>query len=330
MEMKRWFVTIALSAAIGSTITWGIQKMIQDGNEETIELSHIEFKRRSGYKFIKPLQFVESKYEYSSYINLKNQLQQTIDSLIEIGQLSAASVYLRDFDQSGWIHVNPENKFHPGSLLKMGTLYEVLLQAERDSSLLAKKLMFQPGTERIPTQSYGSRSIKPNTEYSVYELLNYMIAYSDNYATSVLHSVVNYDNYLKIFTELNIPKPNVSSAQYTLKASEISNFLKVLYNSTFLSPVMSEKAFEILMRCDFKNGMSAGLPNSVPVAHKFGEFGLPNSDHELHEMGIMYLRDKPYVLTIMTAGKKVDHLAPAIAKITQQTSKYLLKLDAQK
>ncbi|MEY4329794.1 MAG: hypothetical protein RL609_542, partial [Bacteroidota bacterium] len=236
MEMKRWFVTIALSAAIGSTITWGIQKMIQDGNEETIELSHIEFKRRSGYKFIKPLQFVESKYEYSSYINLKNQLQQTIDSLIEIGQLSAASVYLRDFDQSGWIHVNPENKFHPGSLLKMGTLYEVLLQAERDSSLLAKKLMFQPGTERIPTQSYGSRSIKPNTEYSVYELLNYMIAYSDNYATSVLHSVVNYDNYLKIFTELNIPKPNVSSAQYTLKASEISNFLKVLYNSTFLSP----------------------------------------------------------------------------------------------
>lgn len=93
---------------------------------------------------------------------------------------------------------------------------------------------------------------------------------------------------------------------------------------------MSEKALEILMRCDFKNGMSAGLPNSVPVAHKFGEFGLPNRDHELHEMGIMYLRDKPYLLTIMTTGKKVENLAPAIAKLTQQTSKYLLKLNAQK
>ncbi len=330
MKLKYWLMTIVLSALLGSTITWGIQKVIQNNSTEGGDFSIYEFNRRSGFKFIKPLQFIESKIEYPDFLNLKQQLEETIDSLESAGVLGSASVYLRDFEQAGWIHVNPKNQFHPGSLMKIGTLYDVLLQAERDTSLLHKKLIFQPGKEKIPTQSFGTKSIKPNTEYSIYELLNYMIAHSDNNATSVLHSVVNYANYLQIFNELNIPRPNASSAQYTLKASEISNFFKVLYNSTLLSPEMSEKAFEILIRCDFKKGMSAGLPSSVTLAHKFGEYGYPNSDHELHEMGIMYLKDKPYLLTIMTKGKDVKNLGPTIALLTKKTSQYLLKSVSKK
>lgn len=330
MEMKRWLVTIVLSALIGSTITWGIQKMIQVNRNESAQISEIQFKRRTGFKFIKPLQFVESKNESELYFELKQQLEETIDSLKEKGDLKAASVYLRDFDQSGWIEVNPSNRFHPGSLLKIGALYEILLQAEKDTSLLSKQLMYLPGKEKIPSQSYCSKSIKANYPYSIRELLNYMIANSDNYATSVLHGVLNYNNYLNIFSALNMSVPDGSNPNYTLKASDISNFFKVLYNSTFLSPEMSEMAVEIFMKCDFKSGMSAGLPSTVPIAHKFGEYGNSKGEHELHEMGIVYLRDKPYLITIMTSGKNVDKLAPVIAKLTQQTSKYLLKLDAQK
>ncbi len=327
MDKKNWLVTIALSALVGSSVTWGVQRLIESHQmEQNADHVHLEFKRGQGYKFIKPLRFVESKNEFKAYLNLKSDLANTIDSLKEAGTLQSASVYLRDFEYSGWIHVNPDNRFHPGSLLKIGALFNILQQAELDSNLLSKTIEYHPTKEFAPPQTYNNKSIVEGQTYSVQQLLEYMIAYSDNKATTIIHPLIQYQQYLKNFSALNLSEPNGSNTNYLIHANEISNLFKVLYNGTFLSPRMSEKAIEIFMKCDFKKGMSAGLPHTVPIAHKFGEYGNRKGDHELHEMGIIYLRDKPYLLTIMTSGKKVDNLAPAIALLTKKTSQYLLQL----
>jgi beta-lactamase class A len=236
---------------------------------------------------------------------------------------------LREFEEGGWISIHPENNYHPGSLLKLGALFNILKQAESDTALFSKKLTFQKTKERIPTQTYSSQSLVEGESYSVATLLDYMIAYSDNYATSLLHSVMNYRQYLQTFSQLNLPEPNGSDPEYSVTAANFSNFFKVLYNGTFLSPMMSEKAIEILMKCDFNQGMEAGLPQGTKIAHKFGEWGNREGRHELHEMGIIYLGSKPYLLTIMTAGKEVEKLKPTLSILTHQTHHFLRKLSRQ-
>ena len=53
--------------------------------------------------------------------------------------------------------------------------------------------------------------------------------------------------------------------------------MKALYNSSLLSPVNSVYTLELMMRATFKQGIVAGLPTGVDVAHKFGEAGTPQS-----------------------------------------------------
>ncbi|HNM27553.1 MAG TPA: hypothetical protein PKL15_19045, partial [Saprospiraceae bacterium] len=46
--------------------------------------------------------------------------------------------------------------------------------------------------------------------------------------------------------------------------------------------------------------------------HKFGEWRQVGYDYELHESGVFYIGDQPYLLTIMTKGKDTDKLAESI------------------
>ncbi len=325
--MKKESLVLALSCLLaGGAITWGIEKYLCHFSSSVKSEEIIQIKRVKGFEYIQPLQYVDVKSESPEFLPLKNKIQQSIDSLKNIGQLNSASIYLLDFDQGGWMGINSNQLFHPGSLLKLGAMISVLQRAEVEPELLNQKVVYQPTGEVIPSQSFNNHSIKVGESYTVEELLEYMIAYSDNNATSLMHAYIDHDKYLENFRLLNIPEPNGTNKLYQLKASEISNIFKVLYNGTMLSPEMSEKAIKILMKSDFKKGMAAGLPSSVPLAHKFGEFGGRNNQHELHEMGLVYLKNKPYILTIMTSGKQVNDLTHAIALITQQAFQNLLKL----
>lgn len=329
--MKKFNLAIVFTSFIvGGGITWGIEHYANHGIIQSEEATCLyEIKTNNNFQFIKPLQFVDALCEKTEFLELKSQLSNTIDSLKETGEIESASLYLREFEEGGWISIHPENHYHPGSLLKLGALFNILKQAESDTSLFSKKLTFQKTKERIPTQTYSSQSLVEGASYSVATLLDYMIAYSDNYATSLLHSIMNYQQYLQTFSQLNLPEPNGSDPNYSVTAANFSNFFKVLYNGTFLSPMMSEKAIEILMKCDFDQGMQAGLPKGTKIAHKFGEWGNREGRHELHEMGIIYLGSKPYLLTIMTSGKEVEKLKPTLSILTHQTHHFLRKLSRQ-
>jgi hypothetical protein len=94
-----------------------------------------------------------------------------------------------------------------------------------------------------------------------------------------------------------------------MTAKDFSYFLRVLYNSTYLKKDLSEKALELLNTVDFKDGLVAGVPNNITVAHKFGIKGdFANNDknqvvnRELHDCGIVYHNQRPYLVCIMTKG----------------------------
>lgn len=330
MKGKSWIAVAVISLCVGVLGTWGIQKWSDDHNQSNwMDECRYEFKRREGFEYIKPIQFVEANCESAVYQHLKLQLEKKVDSLTADGAVKDISVYIRDFEFSGWMEINADKKYHPGSLLKLGALFNILQQAERDTSLLHKKIAYVPTTEKIPTQTYCTRTIQAHSSYTVEELLHYMIASSDNMATSALQKVLNYQQYLKVFSTLNLAEPDGSDPNYSVTAKDFSAFLKVLYNGTFLSPEMSEKAMEIMLDCDFKKGMVEGLPSGTKIAHKFGEWSDGSKRHELHETGIVYLGSRPYLITIMTGGSDLEKIRKCIPILTQVTHRYLRQMNRQ-
>ncbi|MEI8204538.1 MAG: serine hydrolase [Bacteroidota bacterium] len=144
-----------------------------------------------------------------------------------------------------------------------------------------------------------------------------MIAYSDNYATDLLHEIVDMNEYKKTYEHIGIAYPDVTSKDYFITPKEYSSFFKVLYNSGYLSLSHSELAVELLSKCDFDKGFTAGFPKGTHIAHKFGEWGDGKKTHELHESGFIYLNGTAYLLVIMTKGNDLQKLTEVISYLSK-------------
>jgi len=162
---------------------------------------------------------------------------------------------------------------------------------------------------------YKSKSIVLGHTYTVRELLHYMIAYSDNNATSLLFANMDLNQFKKVFTDVGLTAPDLKAPNYPMSAREFTYFMRLLYNASYLSNKNSEFATELLSQCNFKDGIIASLPSATKVAHKFGESGT-QFDQELSESAIIYLDNNPYVITIMTRGKDYKQLPTVVKEIS--------------
>jgi beta-lactamase class A len=87
-----------------------------------------------------------------------------------------------------------------------------------------------------------------------------------------------------------------------MTAKDFSNSLRTLFNATYLNKALSEKALEILSQVNYKDGLAAGLPSDIKIAHKFGITGTSKGGvvkKELHDCGIVYA-NSPYFICVMT------------------------------
>lgn len=83
---------------------------------------------------------------------------------------------------------------------------------------------------------------------------------------------------------------------------------------------MSEKALKYLAQSDFKAGLVAGVALNIPVAHKFGEYILLHGNSEikqLHDCGIIYYPQSPYLLCIMSCANSFEFLDETIRDISR-------------
>jgi beta-lactamase class A len=132
----------------------------------------------------------------------------------------------------------------------------------------------------------------------------------------LLHDVTDQEIFKKTFADLGLNPPDVHAPDYTLTAREFSRFIDVLYDGRYLSLPASETAIALLCESDFTKGFKRFLPPGITMAHKFGESGKPGKQ-ELHETAIIYLNEKPYLLTVMTKGSNSQMLADVLAQISK-------------
>lgn len=282
------------------------------------------------YQFINPLLGcdVSAKKDLTEFTSLKKSINDLINQKMGVKDIDQASVYF-DTRDGRWLGINPDEKYFPGSLMKLSAMLAYFKAAESHPEILEKKLTYPgaPGDFDFNSLEFAKPkdAVKAGQSYTVDELIQRMIVYSDNNAMIMLHDAVGDAVINDIYGDLGITLPTIVNQNLTdyLSVKSYVNFFRVLYNASYLSREMSERALAILSKTDFSPGLRAGVPPGIVVASKFGEQGLQNVI-ELHECGIIYYPEQPYMLCVMTKGhdyKKLENTIKDVSALTYQSIK---------
>ena len=285
--------------------------------------------RMGGYKFVRPLLYVDRACESPALNGVKAEIEKTIALYAQKAKVTSVSVFLRDFDHSNWVSINDEAQYHPGSLYKIPVLFAWLHLADKDPGLFSKTFLFDGIKDAsLPTQNYiPGESLQVGQQYTLRALLEMLIVHSDNRAQWLLNQHLPKGAIEQSFIDLGIgiPMPSVEDNRIRISARSFSSFMKALVNGSYLSLQNSEYALTLLAKCSFEEGMVRGLPAGTNIAHKFGEAD-DEQTFELHETAIIYIKNRPYLLTVLSSGTERKALPGLLEAIAHTTYDQITKL----
>lgn len=258
--------------------------------------------------------------------SIKCILEGYIRSSIKNGKASTISIYLRDLDKGTWTGINENDGFAAGSLLKIPVMIAYLKKAEEDPAILDKEIEYKTEINTIPQNIAPQNSAQLGNTYTVDKLLRYMIVDSDNISSILLFNNIDIKLIAKVYSDLQLSVPDLEE-EHRISAKEYATFFRVLYNVTYLDEELSEKALKLLTEASFRDGIVAGIPANITVAHKFAERKYTTRiDKQLHDCGIVYCPKGPYLICVMTKGKDFNALKGIIKDISRITYAHMEKM----
>lgn len=323
----QWFTYCVVFIA-GALLAAGVCTLAEsDPNPATLPLRQSDVNPSTTYAFIDPLLGVRNLTEDTSpeFAALESTIRDYISKQERAGVVDVVSVKVRDLQSSTGFTINPDERYAPASLLKVPTMMTYFKLAEANSTLLNKRLTYGGSTDtRMPVFT-PTQPLVAGRSYTITELIERMIRYSDNEALILLEqhlaAIGQSEAYETVTRDLGIE--NVHAAGDFITIQGYGLFWRVLYNATYLNRTMSEEALRILSTTDYTGGIPAGVPDDLTVAHKFGEYGLLELGTgkvlkaELHDCGVVYYPARPYLLCIMTKGDNITALDRIITDISR-------------
>lgn len=304
---------------IGFEIPNFLKKKTLAGSDSFIIREH-----EKNFKFINPLLAVGDFPALHNFKPLEDKIANFINDSEQADKIDSAAVYFRDFNTGQWLGVNEDEKFSPASIYKLILMIIYLKNAEEDPSLLLTKVIYQGNLQNASQQdefSSSSPRIEIGKTYEITEIIRRMIVYSDNDAKNILSSLIAPETKNTVFMDLGLPVLDFNDSGDTMSAKSLGLFFRVLYNASYLSHNMSEAALELLSQAAFKEGIVAGIPPNINIAHKYGRRTFIAADNQiiseqLHDCGIVYHSRHPYFLCVMTKGKNSQNLKEVIQQIS--------------
>lgn len=279
------------------------------------------------FSFISPLVGIVSApaTDVGIFSDLKKNIVEYLEREKSNGNLYDLSLYVRDLNSPLWFGINEEASFFPASLFKLPIAIAVYKQGENDPAFLKKRVVYTKEISAINSRVMENEesSLVIGKGYSVEELVKIMLELSDNGAKDLLVSLIDKKYVTDLFKLMTLVDPT-SVEGHEISSRKYALFLRILYSSSYLNEVDSELILSYLSKSTFKEGIIAGVPEGTPIAHKFGTYhlletvnGVQKQVEELHDCGIVYHVNNPYIICVMTKGKDSDALIKIISQISR-------------
>ncbi|MBU0598041.1 class A beta-lactamase-related serine hydrolase, partial [Patescibacteria group bacterium] len=227
------------------------------------------------------------------------------------------SVYFRDLNNGPWFGINEKENFAPASLLKTPLMITYYKKEEANPGYLNNKLEFTPEIASIYGSNPETALLTIGQSYTIDELINNMIIESDNNSFDTLIQNIDFNEIKQVHIDLGLTVPDQQTPDDFITVKEYASLFRVLFNASYLNRAMSEKALSLLSQATFDQGIAAGLPQGTTIANKFGIKTIAeNQEKQLHDCGIIYYPNHPYLLCIMTRGNDLNELTRTIREIS--------------
>ena len=190
--------------------------------------------------------------------------------------------------------------------------------------LVLRKILTNTGKGQLGLQRQddGGKKLELEKAYTVNDLIFRMIAYDDADSYVLLYENMPSDRLDRVFKDLYV-EYDPQNQDDLLSLYTFGSFFRVLYNASYLSEEMSEKALRYLSRSSFRVGMASGIPRNIDIVSKHGERRISITTDsgekelsQLHEFGIIYHPTRPFLLGIMVRGVDYDKLGKIVRDIT--------------
>ena len=152
--------------------------------------------RQSGYNFINPLLEceIQSNWDRQKYIPFETETINRIKKeVIETHSGMTIGIYVRNLNNGPWFGINEDEKYSPASLMKVPILITFLKWIESDPNILTRKILVNDDENGSTQYFKPAKKLIIGKEYTVKELLEQMIIYSDNSAMNILANIMPID-----------------------------------------------------------------------------------------------------------------------------------------
>lgn len=253
--------------------------------EKEIELKNKnkEEEERKQREILYKEQYEKDKKEYYE------TLQQELDRLSSLYGTNIGISYY-DINSGTSLNVNGDKQFTAASTTKVPLNMVLADKVFKENINLDTHISYNSGY-----YEGGTGIIQGNIQssYSLSDLSDYSIKYSDNIATNMLYGYLGgFYNVRNIFSDYL--GHQITTNENTITPNEATSFLKILYENKENNPHY-DKLIDNLKNTDFKIRMEQNLSNGI-VAHKIGSYGT-----YVNDIGIVY-SNNPFILSVYTNG----------------------------
>lgn len=276
--------------------------------------------KNNNFKLTNPILDCEDADQDDNLILSGSNVNDKVGDIEKVYGLSDISLYFRDLNNGPWLGVGEKDTFSPASLLKTPIVMALFKYAESNPDILKKEILItESDIERDSNQNIVFEGLQKDNKYTLLQIAESVLKNSDNAGVPIIINSIPSEYIANVFDSIGVPYKDTST-EVGLRVKDYSAFFRVLFNSSYLNREMSEKLLGILSESKYEKGLVSGVPEGVVVSHKFGERKI-NGIKQLHDCGIVYYPEHPYLLCIMTKGTDFEKEEAAISEL----SKYIYR-----
>lgn len=270
------------------------------------------------YPLIDPARSIVSQDHFFSTIEpLRESLKQKVKESEEKGL--RIGLYFEFLNTGSNVSINQESRFWPASLSKIPTAIAVMKKVERGDWKLTNELILFAEDRN---DGYGTLYKKAvGTRITIEELLNELIINSDDTAHRILIRNLEGEDFETMLRASGMEE--LYNDEYDITAKEYSRIFRSLYTSSYLNRENSTYLLNKLSNTNSDQYLGGGIPKDVVFAHKFGIHS-PEKTHL--DSGIVYVPNRPYILTVMIDAKKggsEDEVRKLMSDISNEIYEYV-------
>lgn len=218
--------------------------------------------------------------------------------------------------RSSWF-VRADEPFHAASTMKVPVLIELYNQAHEGKLRLGDTLVIRNEFPSLVDGSPFSLNAADDSEAGLYaaigssrtlgQLSELMITVSSNFAANLLIGKLGVENIrhtvhalgadgMEVRRRLEDSRAFERGINNTTTARALGRLMEAIARGEAVDQESSRRMREILERQTFNDGIPAGLPPGIRVAHKTGDI-----TRIQHDAAIVY-GPRPFVLVVLTRG----------------------------